>query len=249
MSGIVAGKLAFVTGAGSGIGRAVCQKLAKEGATVVAADLNAKRASETVALLEGSDHLSLAVDVVSPNSINEAFVSVLQHYPKPPTLVVNSAGITRDNYFLKLSETDYDQVLDVNLKGTFLVTQIAVKAMINAEVSNGGSVVNLASIVGKLGNLGQSNYCASKAGVEGFTRGACIDLAKFGVRINAVLPGFIRTQMTDIVPEHIKTILIAKTAAGRMGTPDEIAEVVAFLCSNKSSFVNGASIDVTGGFF
>ncbi|XP_046739413.1 estradiol 17-beta-dehydrogenase 8 [Diprion similis] len=248
MSGIVAGKLAFVTGAGSGIGRAVCRILAREGAAIIATDQNSKNVADTVATLEGGDHTALTVDVTSSKSINETFKSVIDRYAKPPTLVVNSAGITRDNYMLKLSEEDFDQVINVNLKGTFLVTQIAVKAMVEAGVSNGASVVNIASIIGKLGNIGQTNYSASKAGVEAMTKSASMEFGKFGVRINAVLPGFIKTPMTDAVPEHILGMAATKSPLNRVGTPDEVAEVVVFLCSNKSSFVHGASIEVTGGY-
>ncbi|XP_046417316.1 estradiol 17-beta-dehydrogenase 8 [Neodiprion fabricii] len=248
MSGIVAGKLAFVTGAGSGIGRAVCRILAREGAKVIASDQNSKNVADTVATLEGDDHTALTVNVTSSKSINEAFKSVIERYAKPPTLVVNSAGITRDNYMLKLSEEDFDQVINVNLKGTFLVTQIAVKAMVEAGVSNRASVVNIASIIAKLGNIGQTNYSASKAGVVAMTKSASMEFGKFGVRINAVLPGFIKTPMTDAVPEHILGMAAAKSPLNRVGTPDEVAEVVTFLCSNKSSFVHGASIEVTGGY-
>lgn len=248
MSGLVVGKLAFVTGAGSGIGRAICQSLSREGAKVIASDRNPKGLADTLALLDGSDHTALTLDVTSSDSINAAFESLTKNNAEPPTIVVNSAGITRDNYLLKLTEADFDQVIDVNLKGTFLVTQKAVKAMIEAGVSHGGAVVNMASIIGKLGNVGQSNYSASKAGVIAMTKSASMEFGKFGVRINAVLPGFIKSPMTDVIPEDIKEMYIAKSPLGRIGTPDEVAEVVAFLCSDKSSFVNGASIEVTGGF-
>lgn len=246
---IVAGKIAFVTGAGSGIGRAVCQVLAREGAKVIATDQNGIAAQETQGLISGigcNDHISLSVDVSMGESVNMAFSDAIQHYGKPPSVIVNSAGITRDNFLLKMSEEWFQKVLDVNLKGTFLVVQAATKAMIDANIS-GGSIVNIASIVGKHGNIGQCNYTASKAGVEAFTKTAAKEFGKFGIRCNAVVPGFIKSPMTDAIPEKVIQKILPSIAMGRMGRPEEVAEVIAFLASDRSSYVNGASIEVIGG--
>jgi len=247
--GIVAGKIAFVTGAGSGIGRAVCQVLAREGARVIAADQNGMAAQETKGLISdvgAKDHISVCVDVSMAESVNTAISDAIQHYSQPPSVVVNSAGLTRDNFLLKMDEQWFQKVLDVNLKGTFLVVQTAVKAMIDAKVS-GGSVINIASIVGKTGNIGQCNYAASKAGVEAFTKTAAKEFGQYGIRCNAVVPGFIKTPMTETVPEKVLQKIIPFIAVRRMGKPEEVAEVIAFLASDRSSYVNGASIDVNGG--
>ncbi|KAK2576735.1 hypothetical protein KPH14_005388 [Odynerus spinipes] len=247
MSNIVAGKLAFVTGAGGGIGREVCRVLAREGAKVIAADQNIRTAEETITFLDGSDHVALDVDVTNPHKIAKAFKNITDQFSTAPTIVVNSAGITRDNFLLKLSESDFDNVINVNLKGTFLVMQSAVKAMIDAGTTEGSSIINISSIIAKVGNIGQSNYSASKAGVEALTKTASMEFGKLGIRVNAVLPGFIETPMTAMVPDNIKSMFIKRIPFERMGKPNEVAEVVAFLASSRSSYVNGASIEVTGG--
>ncbi|XP_053988207.1 estradiol 17-beta-dehydrogenase 8 isoform X1 [Hylaeus volcanicus] len=244
---MVAGKIAFVTGAGSGIGREVCRLLAKQGSKVIAADRNLQTAQETVDTLNDSNHLALQLEVSNLSSVKEAFKSAINKYSKPPTIVVNSAGITRDQFILKLSEDEFDRVLDVNLKGTFLVIQTAVKEMIDADVNRGSSIVNVGSIISVNGNMGQANYAASKAGVEALSKTATLEFGQFGIRVNTVLPGFIETPMTDIVPDNVKQMFIKRISLRRMGKPSEVAEVITFLASSKSSYVNGASINVTGG--
>lgn len=198
-------------------------------------------------ILGGSDHVALNVDVTNPHKIEKAFKNIINQFSTAPTIVVNSAGITRDNFLLKLSESDFDDVIKVNLKGTFLVMQSAVKAMIDAGTTDGGSIINISSIIGKVGNIGQCNYSASKAGVEALTKSASMEFGKLGIRVNAVLPGFIETPMTSTVPDNIKNMFIKRIPFERMGKPTEVAEVVAFLASSRSSYVNGTSIEVTGG--
>ncbi|XP_043254000.1 estradiol 17-beta-dehydrogenase 8-like [Colletes gigas] len=244
---MVADKIAFVTGAGSGIGREVCRILARQGAKVITADRNLTTAQETIESLNDSKHLALDLDVSNSSSIKQAFKNAISTYSTPPSIIVNSAGVTRDQFILKLTEAEFDQVLDVNLKGTFLVIQTAVKAMIEAGTSKGGSIVNVSSIIGKIGNIGQANYASSKAGVEALTKTASLEFGQFGVRVNAVLPGFIDTSMTQTVPDNVKQMFVKRIPLGRMGKPEEVAEVITFLASSKSSYINGASIDVTGG--
>ncbi|KAG6801960.1 estradiol 17-beta-dehydrogenase 8 [Apis mellifera caucasica] len=246
---MVAGKIAFVTGAGSGIGRKVCHILAKQGASVIATDINLKNAEETIRSLNDSRHLALNVEVLNEQSIKEAFKNVINKYSTPPTIIVNSAGITSDQFILKLTNEDFDKVLNVNLKGTFFIIQTAVKEMINANVNKGGSIVNISSIIGKIGNMGQANYAASKAGVIALTKTASLEFGQFGIRVNTVLPGFIETPMTKTIPENIKQLFIKRIPLHRMGKPEEVAEVISFLASSKSSYINGASIDVTGGLY
>ncbi|XP_012279240.1 estradiol 17-beta-dehydrogenase 8 isoform X2 [Orussus abietinus] len=234
-------------GAGSGIGKATCQALARQGAKVVAADQNLKTAKQTVDDLEGSGHLPVEVDVSSTESVSNAFKKTTEQFRRPPTIVVNSAGITRDNFLLKLNSTEFDDVISVNLKGTFLVIQSAVKAMIEAGTSEGASIINIASIVGKTGNLGQCNYSASKAGVESLTKTAAMEFGKFGIRVNSILPGIIQTPMIQTVPDNVKKMFISRIPLNRLGNPEEVAEAILFLASNKSSYINAASIEVTGG--
>ncbi|XP_015113865.1 estradiol 17-beta-dehydrogenase 8 [Diachasma alloeum] len=247
MSNLLRGQLAFITGAGGGIGRAVCRALAKEGADIIAADENIRTAKETISDLTSSNHLPIQIDVSNAASVDDALKKVVGHFSRAPTIVVNAAGITRDNFLLKLPVEDFEKVIDVNLKGTFLVTKACVNSMIEGNVSRGGSVVNIASIVGKTGNIGQSNYCASKAGVEAFTKTASMEFGKFGVRVNAVLPGIIETAMIETIPSEVKQMFKSKIALGRMGKPEEVAELVLFLASPQSSYINGASVEITGG--
>ncbi|CAL1684896.1 unnamed protein product [Lasius platythorax] len=247
MSRLVAGKLALVTGAGSGIGREVCRVLAREGANVVAADQNVKTAQETVATLEGAEHIALNIHVNDRNSVETAFKDVVKQFSKPPTIIVNSAGITRDNFLAKLSDNDFDDVINVNLKGTFLIMQAAVKAMIEGNATKDSSIINVSSIIATRGNIGQSNYSASKAGVIAMTKSASMEFGQFGIRVNTVLPGFIDTPMTAIVPDKVKEMFIKRIPLQRLGKPQEVAEVIVFLASDRSSYINGTSIEVTGG--
>ncbi|KAM3966829.1 estradiol 17-beta-dehydrogenase 8 [Aphomia sociella] len=253
-SGLVAGRLALVTGAGSGIGRAACQVLSREGATVIAADKNYEAAVETIkkhtALASGAnavgDHSAVELDVSDSSSVQNLLQNTLKQYKTPPRIVVNSAGITRDNWLLKMSEEDYNSVLNVNLKGTFLVMQACAKALTEASLS--GSIINISSIVGKYGNMGQTNYAGSKAGVVAMSQSAAKELGKFNIRVNAVLPGFIDTPIIKTVPDKVIQGLLKLVPLGRVGDPVEVAELITFLSSDKSSFITGASIDVTGGY-
>ena len=147
-------------------------------------------------------HLSLVTDVSKAESVSESFKQILDKYKRPPDIIVNSAGITKDGFMLRMKEEDFDKVIDVNLKGTFLVTQAASSLMKEKNVS--GSIVNIASVVARTGNIGQANYTASKAGVIGFTKTAAKELGKFNIRVNVILPGFIKTPMTDVVPDKVR---------------------------------------------
>ncbi|XP_034118699.1 estradiol 17-beta-dehydrogenase 8 [Drosophila nasuta] len=246
-SGLLAGKVAFVTGAGSGIGRATCRILARDGAQVIAADRNLQAAQETASQLGGADRAAaLEVDVSSLTSVKNAVTAALAKFKQAPSIVINSAGITRDGYLLKMPEHDYDDVYSVNLKGTFMVTQQFAKAMIDQQLKD-CSIVNMSSIVARMNNIGQANYAATKAGVISFTEVASKEFGKFGIRVNCILPGYIDTPMVAVVPDSIKQQVVQRCPLGRLGQPEEIAEVIAFLASQKSAYVNGAAIEVTGG--
>ncbi|XP_032196585.1 estradiol 17-beta-dehydrogenase 8 isoform X3 [Mustela erminea] len=202
--------LALVTGAGSGIGRAVSVRLAREGATVAACDLDRAAACETVWLLggqgseevaPGDTHAAFQADVSEAGSVRRLLEQVQACFSRPPSVVVSCAGITRDEVLLRMSEDDWDKVIAVNLKGIFLVTQAAAQALVSSGCH--GSIINISSIVGKVGNMGQTNYAASKAGVIGLTQTAARELGRHGIRCNSVLPGFITTPMTQKVPQKV----------------------------------------------
>lgn len=237
----------MVTGGGSGIGRAVCRVLAREGARVVAADLNPDAAQQTVdMLINPNNHLAVSMNVVEKASIASAIRTSVEKYSTPPSLVANAAGITRDNFLLQMEENTFMEVLDVNVKGSFLVTQLVAGTLVEHGLKD-GAIVNLSSIIGKTGNLGQCNYAASKAAVNGFTKTAARELAKLGIRVNSVLPGFTRTPMTETVPDKVIEKLLKLIPLHRVAEPEEIAEVVAFLLSDKSSYMTGTCVEVTGG--
>jgi 17beta-estradiol 17-dehydrogenase/3alpha(17beta)-hydroxysteroid dehydrogenase (NAD+) len=192
---------------------------------------------------------SFVGDISQRQSVVKLADEIFSNIQSYPTIIVNAAGITRDALLLKMREEDFDDVIRVNLKGTYLVNQIfSQRLLIQKPIDLKASIINIASIVGKYGNVGQCNYTASKAGVEAMTKSMAKELGRIGIRVNSILPGFIQTPMTDKIPDKIKEKLLASIAMGRIGTVDEIAQVCLFLASNKmSGYVNGASIEVTGG--
>ncbi|KAF5915786.1 hypothetical protein HPG69_018131 [Diceros bicornis minor] len=245
--------LALVTGAGSGIGRAVSVRLAGEGATVAACDLDGAAAWETVQLLgrrggeEGAPrraHAAFQADVSEARAARRLLEQVQDSFSRPPSVVVSCAGITRDEFLLHMSEDDWDRVIAVNLKGIFLVTQAAAQALVSSGCH--GSIINISSIVGKVGNMGQTNYAASKAGVIGLTQTVARELARHGIRCNSVLPGFITTPMTQKMPQKVLDKVTGMIPMGHMGDPEDVADVVAFLASEDSGYITGASVEVTG---
>lgn len=248
----LASRLALVTGGGSGIGRAVCQRLAREGASVAVVDLNGSAAKETVQMLtrdqQGQEHVALPADVSSLKKVTSLMSKIEAQYSRPPCISVNSAGITRDEFLLKLTEEALDAVLNVNVKGTFFITQAVARALVASGASS-GSIINMGSIVGKVGNLGQANYAASKAAVEGLTKTAAKELAKFGIRCNTIIPGFIATPMTAAVPQKVLDKFAGMVPLGRLGDPSDVADVCAFLASDDSAYITGACIEVTGGLY
>ncbi|XP_074786668.1 (3R)-3-hydroxyacyl-CoA dehydrogenase isoform X2 [Athene noctua] len=216
-AGRFGGAVALVTGGASGIGRAVCARLARDGARVAVADRDEGGAGATVGKLHAGGghaphaggaegppqpHAAFGVDVASAPSVAQLLDRVQEYFGVPPSICVGCAGVTRDEFLLRLEEGPFREVLGVNLTGTFLVTQAVARALVAAGAP-GGSIIHVGSIVGKVGNLGQANYTAAKAGVEGLTRSCAKELARFGIRCNVVLPGFIVTPMTDKVPPKV----------------------------------------------
>jgi 3-oxoacyl-[acyl-carrier protein] reductase len=239
----LANKTAIVTGAGRGIGLGIAQVLAREGARVVIADIGdqGERAADTLRSA-GHEALFIACNIADPAQV-EALFAGAQEWAGGINILVNNAGINRDAMLHKLSEDDWDRVIDINLKGTFLCMQQAARLMREA---GSGRIINIAS-ASWLGNVGQSNYAASKAGVVGLTKTACRELAKKGVTVNAICPGFIDTEMTRGVPEKVWDLMISKIPAGYAGDAADVGECVAFLASDGARYINGEVINVGGG--
>uniref|UniRef100_A0A1B6BXV6 (3R)-3-hydroxyacyl-CoA dehydrogenase n=2 Tax=Clastoptera arizonana TaxID=38151 RepID=A0A1B6BXV6_9HEMI len=238
--------LALVTGGGSGIGRATCLRLAKDSAKVIVTDCNESSMNKTLKLLPGEGHMSLLVDVTDYSKILSALKDITNHYYEPPNVLVNSAGILRDSLLLKMSSDMFRQVIDVNLNGTFNAIHAFCQTLV--ELKKPGSIINISSVAGQMGNIGQCNYSASKAAVESLTKTVAREMGKYNIRCNSVVPGFIKGQMTDGIPDKVKEMFKAQIPLQRFGNAEEVAEVIAFLASNKSSYINGANIPITGGF-
>ncbi|CAN7945606.1 unnamed protein product, partial [Ixodes hexagonus] len=249
MSSFFEGRLALVTGGGSGIGRSVCQALAKEGTRVIVADINLNGAAATVASLPGTDHEALEVDVGESKSVSTLFENISKLCSRPASIVVNCAGILiAPTPLVGLSEQSFDDIMRVNLKGTFLVTQAAALAMTAGNVRD-GSIVNISSIIAKLCYPDRSAYVASKAGVLTLTKVAAKELASHGIRVNSVLPSTTDTPMLGQKSQdpmrREKTEL--KVPLKRLCRPEEVAEVIMFLCGPGSSFMTGSAVDISGG--
>lgn len=232
------GKVCIITGAGSGIGRAAAELFAKEGAIVIACDVSE-------ATYEHPNIHFYKLDVTDRNRIAEVVKDVVEKFGKIDVLV-NNAGITRDALIQNMTEEDWDKVINVNLKGVFNMTQAVVPYMLEGGK---GSIINTSSVVGVYGNIGQTNYAATKAGVIGMTKTWAKEFARKGaqIRVNAVAPGFIKTPMTEKVPEKILTMMAERAALKRLGEPIEVAYVYLFLASDESSYITGQVIGVDGG--
>jgi 3-oxoacyl-[acyl-carrier protein] reductase len=241
------GRIALVTGASQGIGRACALELARAGATIALAARNEVKLAEVVAEIEvaGGKAAAFALDIANEDSIKACAKAVLERFGKVEILV-NNAGITRDALMLRMKRADWDEVLNTNLTGTFLLTQALLSAMLK---NRWGRVVNISSVVGRTGQAGQVNYAASKAGLIGFTRAMAREVASRGVTVNAVAPGYIETPMTAVLDEKQRTAMLAGIPLGRPGTDLEIAQAVAFLASDAAAYVTGHVLDVNGGMF
>ncbi len=238
--------VALVTGGSRGIGRVIAETLSKSGYDIaICYSGNEQAANDTVAACQanGVKAICLKADVSNQEDVANLFTQVKEQLGAVEVLV-NNAGITRDGLLIRMSEEDYDAVLDTNLKGTFLCTKAAVKDMMRAKK---GRIINITSIVGVQGNPGQANYCASKAGVIGFTKSVAREYGGKGVTVNAVAPGFIQTAMTDELPDNVKEAYLKQIPVGRFGQPEDVANVVEFLASEKAAYVTGQVIEVTGG--
>ena len=238
-------KVAIVTGSAQGIGLATALRFAAEGARVVVSDIGQQRVDQAVAAIvaQGGQAIGAVVDVTNRLAIDAMVAKVKATWGRIDVLI-NNAGITKDARLAKMSSAQFDAVIAVNLKGVFECTQAVAETM---TAQGSGSIVNASSVVGLYGNFGQTNYAATKAGVIGFTKTWARELGPKGVLVNAVCPGFVMTPILDTVPDAVKQKMIEKVPLGRLGRPEEIAAVYAFLASDDSSYMNGAVLEVSGG--
>lgn len=241
------GRIALVTGAAQGIGRAIALELSKSGATLALADINEVKLAQVAAEIEaaGGQAAAFRIDVSNEESIEAGAKAVLERFGKVEILV-NNAGITRDRLMLRMKRADWDLVLDINLTGAFLLTQALLSPMLK---NRWGRIVNMASVVGRAGQAGQVNYAASKAGLIGLTRSMAREFASRGITVNAVAPGFIETPMTAVLTEEQSAAMLAQIPLGRRGTDRDVAQVVAFLASDEAAYITGHVLDVNGGMF
>ena len=247
MSKILAGKLALVTGASRGIGRAVAMELAGMGAFVVGTATSDGGAAEIGRAFDeaGLDGRGLRLDVTDASAAEQA-VSALEKEFGPVAVLVNNAGITRDNLALRMKDEEWDAVIETNLKAVYRMSRLVMRGMMKARH---GRIINITSVVGSSGNAGQANYAAAKAGVAGMSRALARELGSRGITVNCVAPGFIDTDMTRELPEESRAALQQQIALGRLGEPAEIAAAVGFLASPAASYVTGTTLHVNGGMY
>ena len=244
---MVQDRVALITGASRGIGRSIALALAAQGAKIVAVDVDLQATEEFVSELKAAGTEAVAVQGnVTVAADVDAMVKIAKETFDRIDILVNNAGITRDGLLLRMKEADWDAVLDVNLKGAFLCTRAASKLMSKQRY---GRIINIASVVGQMGNAGQANYCASKAGLMGLTRSNARELAKRNVTVNAVAPGFIATAMTDALPEDKRQELADQIPLARLGSADDIANAVVFLAADQTGYITGQVIGVNGGMY
>ncbi|WJQ11701.1 3-oxoacyl-[acyl-carrier-protein] reductase [Geobacillus stearothermophilus] len=240
------GKIALVTGASRGIGRAVALELARQGANVVVNYAGSEaKANEVVEMIRslGREAIAVQADVARAEEVERLVKTALDQFGRLDILV-NNAGITRDNLLMRMKEEEWDAVINTNLKGVFLCTKAVTRPMMKQR---GGRIINIASVVGVIGNPGQANYVAAKAGVIGLTKTAARELASWNITVNAVAPGFITTDMTEALSEELKGEMLKQIPLARFGEPDDVARVVAFLASDAAGYMTGQTLHVDGG--
>jgi 3-oxoacyl-[acyl-carrier protein] reductase len=240
------GKVAIITGAGRGIGRAIAERLASEGADVVICDIDkeaAERTAEEIRSKYSVKAIAISADVANEGDVNSMVEETIKNFGRVDFLI-NNAGITRDSLLLRMSEEEWDKVIAVDLKSVFLCTRAVIRHMMRQRF---GRIVNISSVIGLRGNVGQANYASAKAGIIGFTKSAARELAGRNITVNAVAPGYIQTEMTERLPQEVKEEMLKQVPLGRPGQPEDVAGVVAFLCSEDASYITGEIIRVDGG--
>lgn len=243
--GMLDEKVALVTGAARGIGREIALSFAREGADLICVDLDSEGLEETVSEIEkiGRSSKSYLCNIAKFKEVEEVFKDILKEFPQIHILV-NNAGITRDNLFIRMSEEEWDLVLEVNLKGAFNCSKIISRIMLKQRE---GKIINIASVIGLVGNIGQVNYSASKGGLIAFTKSLARELASRNINVNAIAPGFIKTKMTEQLPEAIKSEMLKKIPLARLGEPLDVAKAALFLASSLSNYITGQVLVVDGG--
>ena len=240
----VSGRVAIVTGASRGIGKAIATGLAEAGAEVIGTATSEQGAAAITETLAGSGK-GYVLNVSDAASI-ASFFDAIKDAHDAPTILVNNAGITRDNIALRMKDDEWDDVIETNLSAIFRVTKASLRGMTKARW---GRVINISSVVGSMGNPGQSNYAAAKAGMEGYSRALASELGSRGITVNCVAPGFIETDMTDDLPDDQKAMLLSRVPAGRLGQAGEIAAAVVFLAGDSAGYITGETLHVNGGMY
>lgn len=240
-------KIALVTGGSQGIGKAICARLAADGFFVIVCSRNQEKVDAVAASIceAGGEAAGFVIDVADVASFKEKFKEITKQFGAPVVLV-NNAGVTADNLMLRLKVEDFDKVVDTNLKGSFFLTQIALRGMLKAKW---GRIINISSVVGQMGNAGQANYAASKAGVIGVTKSLAREVGSRGITVNAVAPGYVVTDMTAGLDQQVTDQFLASVPLGRMGQPEEIAHAVSYLASEGAGYVTGQVLTVDGGMY
>ena len=241
-------KVALVTGASRGIGQAIAKELAADGSLTVIGTATTEAGASSISHYFskwGLDGDGIVMDVSDPASVEEGVQQVTQAYGAP-LILVNNAGITRDTLMLRMKEDDWSDVINTNLNAVYRVSKAVLRGMTKAKW---GRIINISSVVAQMGNPGQANYCASKAGIEGFSRSLAQEIGSRGITINSVAPGFIETSMTDDLAEDVKYRMLEGVPMKRLGQPEEVASLVGFLASSKASYITGETIHVNGGMF
>lgn len=240
-------RIALVTGASRGIGNAIALALAKAGATVVGTATTQEGANKITDQFEelGLKGFGLAMNVTSQESIDAAFAQIKEKFGTP-TILINNAAVTRDNLLLRMKDEEWEEVINTNLNAIYRVTKTCLRDMLKARW---GRIINISSVVGSSGNPGQTNYCAAKAGLLGFTKSLAQEVGSRDITVNAVSPGFIETDMTNALPEEQRNVLLQHIPMQRIGKPDEIAAAVVFLASNEAGYITGQTLHVNGGMY
>lgn len=240
-------KVALVTGASRGIGAAIAEQLGAAGATVIGTATSQAGAEKISARIQeqGLSGAGMVLDVTSADSVAEVLAQIKAQFGEP-AIVVNNAGITQDNLLMRMSDAEWSQVIDTNLSSVFRLSKAVLRGMMKARW---GRIINISSVVGAMGNPGQTNYAASKAGMAGFARSLAAEVGSRGITVNTVAPGFIDTDMTQALADEQRKVLQEKIPLGRLGRPEEIAAVVVFLASEAGSYVSGETIHVNGGMY
>lgn len=238
-------RVALVTGATRGIGKAIANELARAGHKVIGTATSDAGAATIAENLRAAGGTGIRLDVSDVEAVRERLAAIVSEHGAP-TILVNNAGITRDNLMMRMKDDEWTEVLNTNLNALFTVSKACLRGMTKARW---GRIINISSVVGSMGNAGQANYAASKAGAEGMSRAMAKELGSRSVTVNCVAPGFIATDMTDVLTEEQKALMLGQIPLGRLGAPEEIAKVVAFLASDSGGYITGETIHVNGGMY